>query len=730
MNSFWSRGTALFLVACTTAGSCAFGAGRLDLGFRLERPGYVTLVVDDSSGVRVRNLVSEVPLDTGEHTVGWDLASDSVLVDDSIPGVAPEDAGVPGSGVYRIRGLIRDRVDLRYEFTVYNPGTPPWETLDGTGQWLADHTAPAGAVYVPETNEVIITAEVSESSAGVIWVDSTGRKTFEIDNVSGWRCPSVMTRDPVTGRVFGAISTGELYEFTDKQAVRLGDVLGSKMRGIAAYDNLVVVSKRSDDQLAMVDVSGTPQLLRFVAMPSPRGLAFDEAGRLLVLSDSSLYRGRITVSGLAEPETLITGLDSPVGLTLDHEDNIYLGLWGGNANNVVVYDTAGNYLRAIGTPGPETPGPYDSTHIVRPFGMTVDGLNRLWVAETNYIPKRVSVWELDGTLVRYFLGPTKYGGGGVVCPCDSTRFFYADERTRGSMEFVLDWEKGTWDLKNILGRWMTAQTPFCHEGAVYLTNEHAGYPTSAPSCIEVFTIDSGVALPIAAVGAPPQDSILRTAPFSSLWDPGSAKDYLYLWSDLNLDHERQAGEVTFAELEGGDVRSCRMDDAFGVTMSTDGGVCHLPLERFTADGVPEWDPAGLRALTALKAPAVRTPDSIAVLHGEKLRGVRAGQLVWTYPLARRPRELGQPGTTHAPRPDHRRHHLVVQHGPSAFFRYRRARRAQWEHGQYLPALLGRAFRGDLVPALPGCVPGLADQPQPGDRTRLAYPRGGARHAGQ
>ena len=38
----------------------------------LPEPGIVTLVIEDSDGRRVRNLLSETPFPAGNHTVGWD----------------------------------------------------------------------------------------------------------------------------------------------------------------------------------------------------------------------------------------------------------------------------------------------------------------------------------------------------------------------------------------------------------------------------------------------------------------------------------------------------------------------------------------------------------------------------------------------------------------------------------------------------------------------------------
>ena len=81
-----------------------------------------------------------------------------------------------------------------------------------------------------------------------------------------------------------------------------------------------------------------------------------------------------------------------------------------------------------------------------PNGLTIDGDNHLWVAETDYQPKRVSLWTLDGKLLKAFYGPSEYGGGGGLDPQDKTRFYYH------GMEFKLDWEKGTDRLAAVLFR--------------------------------------------------------------------------------------------------------------------------------------------------------------------------------------------------------------------------------------------------------------------------------------
>ena len=82
----------------------------IPIKFSLKEAGFVTLVIEDASGKRVRNLVSETPFPAGDNTAWWDGLDDV--------GRDPEAAShavyhIPGklvrAGTYSVRGLFRNK---------------------------------------------------------------------------------------------------------------------------------------------------------------------------------------------------------------------------------------------------------------------------------------------------------------------------------------------------------------------------------------------------------------------------------------------------------------------------------------------------------------------------------------------------------------------------------------------------------------------------------------------
>jgi hypothetical protein len=118
--------------------------------FHLDRPGFVTLVIEDQNGIRVRNLVSETYFAAGNQVAWWDGLDDLGRNTNAAEHAIYD---VPGRmvqpGTYTVRGLYRQAIDLKYEFAIYNPGQPPWTTGDASSGWLTTHTPPGTVCFIP-----------------------------------------------------------------------------------------------------------------------------------------------------------------------------------------------------------------------------------------------------------------------------------------------------------------------------------------------------------------------------------------------------------------------------------------------------------------------------------------------------------------------------------------------------------------------------------------------------
>ena len=175
----------------------------IPLCFHLDRPGFVTLVIEDSEGKRVRNLVGQTPFPAGDNIAWWDGMDDLGRdAEAARHGVYHIPGKLVSPGTYRIHGLVHPGIELRYEFSVYNAGSPAWSTADHTGGWLTNHTPPSAALFVPGDKTpngkpmVYLGSYVSEGGDGLAWVDLDGRKQGGVGWIGGaWTGAPFLARD-------------------------------------------------------------------------------------------------------------------------------------------------------------------------------------------------------------------------------------------------------------------------------------------------------------------------------------------------------------------------------------------------------------------------------------------------------------------------------------------------------------------------------------------------------
>jgi len=616
--------------------------------FTLASPGNVSLVIDDAQGNRVRNLVSDTPFPAGPSTVWWDgtddLSRDPSAAQHGIDRI-PTQFVAPGH--YQVRGLVHQAVDLHYEFSIYNPGHPAWETADTTGTWLTSHVPATSALFLPADKApggkplVYLGCWVAEGGAGLAWVDLDGVKQGGRTWIGGaWTAAQFLARD--TGRqanpsiyVYAAATWGEasgkgdvlgkailrltgLTLHGDKSILNYSYDTGQKpadldaakalwkqqMGGLAVHEDVAVVSLTLMNRLLFANAT-TGQILGQAPIESPRGIAFDPQGNLLVISGKRLVRFRMPSDvsqlhpeQLAAPQVIIaTGLDDPSSLTQDSAENIYISDQG-NSHQVKVFSPEGKLLRAIGHPGVPKAGPYDTLHMNNPRGMTIDSNNHLWVAEEDFQPKRVSVWTLDGKLVKSFEGSSEYGGGGSLDPTDKTKFYYH------GMEFHLDWKAGTDTIAAVLYRpdkddvqppkYGGPSSVIYSHGHRYFEDTYLGHPTFGIDVAMLYLDTGGILHPVAALGKANSWDLLKSAAFQPYWPPNAnpssplPKDsLLFTWSDINNNGKVDPEEVTFLKAVTGSITL--MPDLAMIDSFVDGKVMRYAPAKFTPAGVPVYD---------------------------------------------------------------------------------------------------------------------------------------------
>ena len=566
----------------------------IPIRFTLPEDSVVTLVIENPDGTRVCNLVADTPFPKGENTVYWD-GSDDLRRDNEAArhGVYNIPKRLVEPGTYTVRGIHRKPLSLRYEFSVYNEGTPPWTTADQTGGWLTNHTPPSCALWVPAEDSptgaplVYLGSYVSEGGHGLAWFDIqedkehgiTATKKGGVGWVGGaWTGAQYLARDLGANRVkehrhyvaaaWGTSSNnhdqnqdGEVrisalrpngsyavvkYVFKPKDFRYGEDGWGPNLGGIAVYDGVAVLSMTQLDQLVFIDVKDG-SVLDTIDFPQPDGVAFDKDGDFYLLSENSLYRWKKGTKPAIGAKPFIDKLDAPKSLTFDDKGNIYVSE-NGNSHHVRVFDRNGRQVRKIGKTGKPTAGPYDELRMNNPAGMAVDDGGRLWVTENDFQPKRVSVWSSDGKLVRAFYGPAKYGGGGALDPVDPERFYYH------GMEFKLDWKAGRFKLVRILCRpetgigipdgWGSGGLPESafyvisggEEKARFFTNCFNNNPTNGTpiACVWFDDPKTGVARMVAAFGSALNWSIFKRDEFRAKIPDG-----------IDLDGDRHRNQCRF-----------------------------------------------------------------------------------------------------------------------------------------------------------------------------------------
>jgi hypothetical protein len=412
--------------------------GSIPITYTLPDDREVTLAIDNSQGVRVRNLIGQYPRKAGAVTDRWD---------------GLDDAGKPvPPGKYTVTLVDHKPVAVKLLNSVYNASTPPWTTDTGGASWGSNHGHPT---TIATRGDVIIAGFTgTEGTSGILRCGPDGRmqwadKNEILDAAIGTAFVYTLSRDSwirqtVVRRL--DLATGQITTFAD--AVKSPLIALPTENGQVSNASSIALSGGKLHALVIGGKTGT--LFRLDpasgAIEASTELAGELAGLIALTDrDETLY-GLLadgTVCRLSAAGTLIErlfiakGVAAPKRLGIAY-DATRFAISDGGTNQVFVFDARGKRVQTLGTAyqavnGMRPAGKFIQTDFIDPLGLDFDAAGRLWVTEAESSCKRVTIWTPKGKLVRAFWGAADYGAmSAFPITFDSSRFI------AHGIEFALD----------------------------------------------------------------------------------------------------------------------------------------------------------------------------------------------------------------------------------------------------------------------------------------------------
>ena len=368
----------------------------------LDRPGRVTVAIEDMQGRRVRNLVADEPMPKGRNAVEWD---------------GRDDAGAPCPvGRYRWRGLVHDEISAAYLGSFYSPGSTPWMRWTrspkaagtgklgpkGAGGWLSDHEAPL-CLY-PSRDSMFVGAKTAEIGDSIIECGLDGEKRWGMRWLGLSGASAICEED---GMLYVA---GEGGWLRGRFAIHRYDIARDKFapppkRPRSAADRTAFASGSSDDFSGIAGMYLTERHVA-VALADRNRLAFFDRETGAFDHEEPMANANALV---LKPSAKIMR-----GVAADADGFLYRAITNANEQCVHVFAPDGTFVRRIGRRGGRREGAYDPQAMENPVDVALDANGLVWVCEYSKRPKRVSVWTREGALVREYVGGPGYGGGGSL----------------------------------------------------------------------------------------------------------------------------------------------------------------------------------------------------------------------------------------------------------------------------------------------------------------------------
>ncbi len=560
--------------------------GSKPIAFEMPFDGYISLNITGPAGDVARQLLTCAFYSKGPHTVKWDGLGTWSWTRPGEP---------VGAGDYHWSAIAHAGLGLRLRGWADNSGKAPWDSEDGRGNWGGDHGIPFAVAT--DATQVYLGWNGAEAGKSLLAVDLDGNVLWG-NNRAGISGVKSLAADNgvlyVLGGSAGADADGaNLYK------------LETKTGNYLKWDG----SEVADLKIASLWPAGAaakPEKADAVSIKDGQiNLAFGKANVTLVVNahDGKLIK---TTPGVADLRLLSQAIASDGTVCT----------WKGEPDDQVVVTKDGKVVQTIGRKGGRALlGTWEEDAMRSVANMAVDAAGKLWVAEADLSPKRVSVWNIKtGKLVNEFFGSSGYGAlGGAIDPLDP------NVMVGQGCEWRIDAQTGRPHCLGVITRDEMANSRFAvgSNGRLYLAVANRwAFETGT---VRIFERIADAQYKLRSV-------------FRYDGKPPAAKTTL--WTDANGDQQEQPDEVTTVD---GEIRFSGWYMNLGPDLTITAGDKQFKVLGFTSCGAPKYD---LRNPVKLPAAGLSSADAKLVLqpgsYGEthtllNCFDIASGKKLWSYP---------------------------------------------------------------------------------------------------
>jgi len=579
------------------------------IALKLEKPAKVSLNILGPRGEVIRELTGGELRPAGEHRWYWD---------------GLDQWGAPVKpGEYRWGAYLSQGLKARWIGSVGSSGNPPYPTEDGRGGWGGDHGDPMDTAA--DAGGLYFLWKSAEEERAIVKVDYDGNTVWRTTPfVGGGFGPfyHIASNGKVLCYVFGekTVSIGRLDAASGKllkwdslnqplAPVAKGEPVSgetapyapSVATGLAINEKEIFVSVERENTVIVLDAhTGGP--VRRLAVEAPRGLAFDAAGHLYVVSapaggEAAVFR---IPGATGQPVKVVSGgLVAPWDVAVDETGALHLSD-NGSSQQLKVFSPEGRLLRTIGPEGgrPWT-GAYDRTALLNPAGLVADPRGGIVLAESS-IPKPFSRYRAtDGELLHRWFGGTAYGPTNIPDPENPRVNYYSlssDPKVSSGGGFARATipEKGGTGLPDAYWNLPAAGMP---GAGIVLDTMNLPEIVEAVNGRQYMVSDSSNVNQNHGIVEKQGDAFLPVA-HARIAAKGEGFSGIEFWSDRNGDRQVQPGELRrLTEVENAPivslarhVGSMHMTPEGDLYFATNANrILKVPTRGFSESGAPDWE---------------------------------------------------------------------------------------------------------------------------------------------